>query len=97
VQYEEGQAIAEQLSKLTEELEFLRDENSSLTKGLKEMEDSAKNDILFYKQLAEDKFKECSSLAEEIICLRTDLDRSHSNYLRMQRQQSMVSINDDPH
>jgi len=41
-----------------------------------------------YQKLADVRFKECSALAEEIICLRTDLDRSHSNYLRIQREQN---------
>ena len=42
-------------------------------------------DCTYYKNLADQKVRECSVLAEEIICLRTDLDRSHTTLLQLQR------------
>ena len=67
-------------------VEFLKDENDALKRTL---EEGQKNQEIaeHYQKLADVRFKECSALAEEIICLRTDLDRSHSNYLRIQREQ----------
>jgi len=71
---------------LREEIEFLRNENEALKKAASETE-KYKEEAEYYRKLSEAKFKECSALAEEIICLRTELDRSHSNYLRIQREQ----------
>lgn len=68
--------------KYKEEVEFLKNENSTLRKTVDELHINDNGDTEYYKKLAEDKFRECSALAEEIICLRTDLDRSHSNFLR---------------
>lgn len=87
-------------SKLMKEIESIKVENKETSKTvefLKVENDMLKNDLeesQKYKELAEHfekladtRFKECSALAEEIICLRTDLDRSHSNFLRIQREQ----------
>jgi hypothetical protein len=68
-------------------LEFLKDENEILKKSVEEGQ-KQKQLAEHYQKLADVRFKECSALAEEIICLRTDLDRSHSNYLRIQREQN---------
>lgn len=68
-----------------DELEFIKNENRSLRKTVEELQ-KVSEESEYYKKLAEAKFRECSALAEEIICLRTDLDRSHTNYLRIQRQ-----------
>jgi len=68
-------------------LEFLKDENEILKKSVEEGQKQKKL-AEHYQKLADVRFKECSALAEEIICLRTDLDRSHSNYLRIQREQN---------
>jgi len=67
-------------------LEFLKNENDILKKSVEEGK-KQKQLVEHYQKLADVRFKECSALAEEIICLRTDLDRSHSNYLRIQREQ----------
>jgi len=68
-------------------LEFLKNENEILKKSVEEGQ-KQKQLAEHYQKLADVRFKECSALAEEIICLRTDLDRSHSNYLRIQREQN---------
>jgi len=68
-------------------LEFLKNENDVLKKSVEEGK-KQKQLVEHYQKLADVRFKECSALAEEIICLRTDLDRSHSNYLRIQREQN---------
>jgi len=68
-------------------MDFLKNENEALKKTIEDGE-KYKQVVEHYQKLADIRFKECSALAEEIICLRTDLDRSHSNYLRIQREQS---------
>ena len=57
---------------------------------MRDQERANPEDLNYYKQLAEQKVKECSTLAEEIICLRTDLDRSHSAFLHLQRETSLM-------
>jgi len=73
-------------ARLREQIEQLKQENEKLSRGAN-LSNKHKEDSHYYKALSDAKFKECSSLAEEIICLRTDLDRSHSNFLRVQREQ----------
>ena len=91
------------MSKLKEQIDNLKQEKTKLCNAEKNST-RYKEQSLYYKCLVNDKFKECSSLAEEIICLRTDLDRAHSNYLRLQRErkaaeseksQSLISVSQD--
>ena len=42
----------------------------------------------FYKQLSQKRLEQCSSFAEQLICLRNDLDKSSLNCIKMQRQHS---------
>ena len=74
------------MNKLKEQIDNLKQEKAKLS-DIAKNSNRYKEESLYYKCLVNDKFKECSSLAEEIICLRTDLDRTHSNYLRLQREQ----------
>jgi len=71
--------------KLQEDLTFVKEENKILRQSQENIE-KYKDATEHYRQIAEDKFKECSSLAEEIICLRTDLDRLNLKYLHTQRE-----------
>ena len=41
--------------------------------------------IAFYKKLSEHHLQECSGLAEQLICLRSDLEKSNLDFMRMQR------------
>jgi len=89
---ESVEQLKEENQNIKKSLEFLKDENSVLKKsltGVKKTQDEAE----YYKNLAEYKFKECSKLAEEIICLRTDLDRCNSNLVRAQKAQKMQANN----
>src|SRR5688572_11480704 len=70
-------------------IELLRTENDILKKSQADTK-RIQNESQYYKGLAETKFKECTKLAEEIICLRSDLDRSHSNYLRVQKEKGTI-------
>ena len=74
------------MNKLKEQIDNLKQEKAKLY-DIAKNSNRYKEESLYYKSVVDDKFKECSSLAEEIICLRTDLDRAHSNYLRLQREQ----------
>lgn len=74
--------------------DLLKVENEKLRNALAEAKKGAANTD-YYKNLAESKFKECSKLAEEIICLRSDLDRCQSDYLKMHRARSALVKPDD--
>jgi len=75
---------------IREALESLKNENAELKKSVADITKS-QSDADYYQKLAESRLKERSTLAEEIITLRTKLDRSHSNYLRVQRSRTMAS------
>ena len=77
------------VSTLKEEIDILKQKFAEAT----QLSIQNKNESIYYKNLVDCKFKECSSLAEEIICLRTDLDRAHSNFLRLQREQQISIFN----
>jgi len=42
----------------------------------------------FFKKMSEKNLEQAGTLAEQLICLRSDLDRSHFDILRIQRQRS---------
>ena len=71
--------------KLQNDVTFLWEQNKKLRKQQEDI-DKYKEAMEHYKKVAEDKFKECSSLAEEIICLRTDLDRLNLKYFKSQKE-----------
>ena len=77
------------ISTLKEEIDILKQKSAEAT----QLSIQNKNESIYYKNLVDCKFKECSSLAEEIICLRTDLDRAHSNFLRLQRERQTSIFN----
>ena len=83
----ELESVRSESSEMARMVEFLKNENEILKKSFEDT--SNQRDLTdHYQKLSELRFRECSALAEEIICLRTDLDRSHSNYLRVQREHS---------
>lgn len=84
--FEDGIKAAEiENKKLKNAMDVLREENKKLRKFQEENSKSSEA-INYYKNIAEIKFRECSALAEQIICLRTDLDRLHSKYLKAQKE-----------
>jgi hypothetical protein len=42
----------------------------------------------YFKKLSDRNLEQCGTLAEQLICLRNDLDRSRFDVLRIQRQRS---------
>ena len=65
-------------------LEFLQNENEALRRTVADVS-KYQNEVNYYKNLAESRLKDSSTLAEEIIFLRTTLDKSHFNYLKVQK------------
>ena len=47
----------------------------------------------FYKKLADDHMKECKSLAEQLICLRSDMDHSTTQMIKVKMEMSSAEIN----
>jgi len=83
--------------KIKEALEILKNENAGLKKAASDLA-KYESEVNYYQTLAESRLKERSTLAEEIIKLRTNLDRSHSNYLKVQRSRTMaVESEETPH
>ena len=80
-----------EINQLKEQINNLMQKNNKLFEET-EKSNEYKNKSLYYKSLVDCKFKECSALAEEVICLRTDLDRAHSNFLRLQREQKIAIL-----
>jgi len=68
-------------------LEFLQNENEALRRTVADVNKYQK-EVSYYKGLAESRLKDSSTLAEEIIFLRTTLDKSHFNYLKVQKSQT---------
>ena len=52
---------------------------------MKAVENSNEN-TEFYKKLAEDRMKDCKSLAEQLICLRSDMDQSTTQVIKAKRE-----------
>ena len=75
-------------------LETRTGEVESLKKTCNDFADT-EGKMMFYKELSETRMKECARMAEEIICLRTDLDKSHSSFLKVQKVQSFAAKCED--
>lgn len=85
--YEDNQEIKKTL-------EFLKDENDVLKKCAAEMGNY--QDLAgFYKNLADQKSKERATLTKETIYLRSELDRSHSDFLELKKTQILIRSQDD--
>jgi len=78
-------AIQNDNKKLQSDITFLWEQNKKLRKEREDI-DKYKEATEHYKKVAEEKLRECSSLAEEIICLRTDLDKLNLKYFKSQRE-----------
>jgi chromosome segregation ATPase len=48
--------------------------------------DSQAESVEYYKKLADDNMKECKSLAEQLICLRSDLDTNATQMIKAKRE-----------
>ena len=75
-------------------LAYLAGENNKLKQSVLEIKKYEK-DAEYYKNLSESKLKECCALAEEIITMRTHLDRKNSTYLKSQIEQTRTEGSDD--
>ena len=84
-------AAQSEAKKLKNEIALLKEQNKKLAQAQEEIE-KHKNAADHYKDIAEKKFKDCTSLAEEIICLRTDLDRLHGKYIKAQNASKMLAV-----
>ncbi len=51
-------------------------------------EESTDRKSEFFKKQSQKSLEQCGTLAEQLICLRNDLDRSHFDMIKIQRQRS---------
>ena len=61
-----------------------RDQNLKLRENFNEDGEQTE----YFKKLSDQNLEQCGTLAEQLICLRNDLDKSHFDILRIQRERS---------
>ena len=90
----ELEAFKEESQEIQKTMEFLQDENDVLKKSAIDI-NKLHFEAEYYKNMAESGLKEASTLAEQIISLRKNLDLSHSKFLKIQRQQIVLEKSEE--
>ena len=80
------QQLNEKIKKLKSEISTAKIEQKNKDSSC--TEEATDRQTQFFKKMSEKNLEQCGTLAEQVICLRNDLDRSNLDILKIQKQRS---------